>query len=100
MSPKSTHKNNRSTYMNDRSTHVTHRLTNFNKNEGKNPFKHVMRIQLRNETSKKNNELIYNTKAYLKNQESKSISVKQAWIPQCLFNILDTLKDLNGTKQL
>ena len=86
--------------MNDRSTHVTHRLTHFNKNKGNNSCKHVMGIQLHNERSKKNNELIYNTKAHLKSHESKSISVKQAWIPKCLFNILDTLKDQNGTKQL
>ena len=86
--------------MNDRSTHVTHRLTYFNKNKGNNSCKHVMGIQIQNEKSKKNNELIYNTKTYLKNQESKSISVKQAWIPKCLLNVLDTLKDLNRTKQL
>ena len=59
-----------------------------------------MRIHLNNERTKKNNELIYNNKVQLKNQERKSISVKQDWIPKCLFNILDTLKDLNGTKQL
>ena len=89
--------------MNDRSTHVSHRLTHFHKNEGNKPFKHVMGIHLDNERTKKdnkNNKLIYNTKAQLKNQESKSISVKQAWIPKCLFTILDTMKKLNGTKQL
>ena len=86
--------------MNDRSTHVFHRLTHFNKNEGNKSFKHVMGIHLNNERTKKNNELIYNTKAQLKNQESKSISVKQAWIPKSLFNVLDTLKDLNRTKQV
>ena len=46
----------------------------------------------------KNNELLYNTKVQLKNQESKLISVKQAWIPKCLFNVLYTMKNLNGTK--
>ena len=86
--------------MNDRSTHVSQRLTHFIKNEGNNSFKHVMGIQLQNERSKKNNELIYNTKVHLKNHESKLISIKQAWIPKCLFNVLDTLKDQNGTKQL
>ena len=84
--------------MNDRSTHVTHRLTYFNKNKGNNSCKHVMGIQIQIEKSEKNNELIYNAEAHLKNQESKSISVKQTWIPKCLFNVLDTLKDLNGTK--
>ena len=59
-----------------------------------------MGIHLKNERTKKNNELIYNTKAHLKTHASKSISVKQSWIPKCLFNVLDTLKDLNGTKQL
>ena len=86
--------------MNDRSTHVSQRLTQFNKNKGNNSFKYFMGIHQDNERTKKNNELIYNTKAQLKNQESKSISVKQAWIPKSLFNVLDTLKDLNGTKQL
>ena len=86
--------------MNDRSTRVSHRLTHFKKNEGNNSFKHVMGIHIDNERTKKNNKLIYNSKAQLKNQESKSISVKQVWIPKCLFNVLDTLKDLNGTKQL
>ena len=83
------------------SRHMTGDKTKFcllTENDGKNPFKHVMRIQLKNERSKKNNKLIYNTKAQLKNQESKSISVKQAWIPKYLFNVLDTLKDLNETK--
>ena len=86
-----------------RSTHVSQRLTHFKKNEGNNPFKHDMGIHLDNERTKKdnkNNKLIYNTKAQLKNQESESISVKQAWIPKCLFNVLDTLKDLNRTKQV
>ena len=62
-----------------------------------------MGIHLDNEKTNKdnkNNKLIYNTKVQLKNQESKSIFVKQAWIPKCLFNVLDTLKDLNRTKQL
>ena len=83
-----------------RLTHKNQKLTHFNKNKGNNSFKHVMGIQLKNEKSKRNNELIYNTKVHLKNHESKSISVKQAWIPKCLFNVLDTLKDQNGTKQL
>ena len=48
----------------------------------------------------KNYELIYKTKDQVKNQISKSISVKQAWIPKCLFTVLDTMKNLNGTKQL
>ena len=62
-----------------------------------------MGIHLDNEKTNKDNKnskLIYYKKAQLKNQESKSISVKQAWIPKSLFNVLDTLKDLNGTKQL
>ena len=62
-----------------------------------------MGLYIGNERSKKNNknnELIYNKKVQLKNQESKSISVKQAWIPKCLFTILDTMKNLNGTKQV
>ena len=62
-----------------------------------------MRININEERTKKdnkNNELIYNTKVQLKNQESKSISVKQAWIPKCLFNVLDTMKNLNRTKQV
>ena len=46
----------------------------------------------------KNNELIYKTKDQLKNQISKLIFVKQAWIPKCLFTVLDTMKNLNGTK--
>ena len=100
LSPRSTHMHNRSRHMNNRSTHVSHRLTHFQKNEENKPFKHVMGIHLDNERTKKNNTLIYNTKVQLKNQESKSISVKQTWIPKCLFNVLDTLKDLNGTKQL
>ena len=89
--------------MNNRSTHVSHRLTHFHKNKGNKPFKHVIGIHLDNEKinkDNKNNKLIYNTKAQLKNQESKSISVKQAWIPKCLFNVLDNLKDLNRTKQV
>ena len=48
----------------------------------------------------KNNKLIYNTKVQLKNQVSKSICVKQAWIPKYLFTILDTMKNLNRTKQV
>ena len=62
-----------------------------------------MGLHLDNERTKKdnkNNKLIYNTKVHLKNQESKSISVKQAWIPKYLFIVLDTMKNLNGTKQL
>ena len=54
----------------------------------------------RSNKKNKNNELIYKTKDQVKNQISKSISVKQAWIPKCLFTILDTMKNLNGTKQL
>ena len=60
-----------------------------------------MGLNINNERSKKNNqnnELIYNTKVQLKNLVSKSISVKQAWIPKCLFTVLDTMKNLNGTK--
>ena len=64
--------------MNDRLTHISQRLTHFKKNEGNNSFKHAMRIHLHNVRTKKNNEVIYNSKANLKNQESKSISVKQA----------------------
>ena len=86
--------------MSPRSTHENHRLTHFNKNKGNNSFKPVKGIQRKYEKSKKNNELIYNTKAHLKTHESKLISIKQAWIPKCLFNVLDTLKDLNRTKQL
>ena len=62
-----------------------------------------MKLNINNKRSnKKNNknELIYKTKDQLKNQISKSISVKQAWIPKCLFTVLDTMKNLNGTKQL
>ena len=56
--------------------------------------------EVRSYLNNKNNELIYNTKVQLKNQVSKSICVKQAWIPKCLFTILDTMKNLNGTKQV
>ena len=62
-----------------------------------------MGLNINNERSNKknkNNELIYKTKGHMKNQISKSISVKQAWIPKCLFTILDTIKNLNGTKQV
>ena len=62
-----------------------------------------MRVNINEERShqnNKNNELIYNTKVQLKNQVSKSICVKQAWIPKCLFTVLNTMKNLNGTKQV
>ena len=56
--------------------------------------------ETRSHLNNKNNELIYNTKVQLKNQISKSICVKQAWIPKCLFTVLDTMKNLNETKQV
>ena len=46
----------------------------------------------------KNNELIYKTKDQPKNQISKSISIKQVWIIKCLFTVLETMKNLIGTK--
>ena len=54
----------------------------------------------RSHLNNKNNELIYNTKVQLKNQVSKSICVKKAWIPKYLFTVLDTMKNLNETKQV
>ena len=56
--------------------------------------------EYRSNKNNKNNELIYNTKVQMKTQISKSISIKQAWIPKYLFTILDTMKNLNGTKQV
>ena len=52
----------------------------------------------RSNKKNKNNELIYKAKDQVKNQISKSIFVKQAWIPKCLFTILDIMKNLNETK--
>ena len=60
-----------------------------------------MGLNINNKRSNKKNknyELIYKTKDQVKNQISKSISVKQAWIPKCLFTVLDTMKNLNRTK--
>ena len=60
-----------------------------------------MGLNINNERSNKknkNNELIYKIKGQIKNQISKSICVKQAWIPKYLFTILDIMKNLNGTK--
>ena len=62
-----------------------------------------MRVNINEERSHQNNknhELIYNSKIQMKNQVSKSICAKQACIPKCLFTILDTMKNLNGTKQV
>ena len=62
-----------------------------------------MGLNINNERSNeknKNNELIYKTKDQVKNQISKSIFVKQAWIPKCLFTILDTMENMNKTKQV
>ena len=56
--------------------------------------------QERSHQKNENHELIYNTKIQMKNQISKLICVKQAWIPKCLLTILDTMKNLNGTKQV
>ena len=89
--------------MANRSTHLSYRLTQLQNNQGSNPFKSVMVLNINNERSNKknkNNELIYKIKVQMKNQISKSISVKQAWIPKCLFTVLDTMKNLNGTKQV
>ena len=82
---------------------MSNRLTHLQNNQGSKPFKYVMRLNfnnIRSNKKNKNNELIYKTKYQLKNQISKSISVKQAWIPKCLFTILNIMKNLNGTKQL
>ena len=82
------------------STHLSYRLTQ--NNQGSKPFKSVMGLNINNNRSNKKNknyELIYKTKDQVKNQISKSISVKQAWIPKYLFTILDTMKNLNRTKQ-
>ena len=62
-----------------------------------------MGLNFNNKSSNKrneNNELIYKKKDQLKNQISKSISFKQVWIPKCLFTILDTMKNLNRSKQV
>ena len=48
----------------------------------------------------KSHELIYNSQIQMKNLINKSICIKQAWIPKCLLTILDTMKNLNGTKQV
>ena len=55
----------------------------------------------------KSHELIYNSqiqinlnKHQMRNLISKSIYVKQAWILKCLLIILDTMKNLNETKQV
>ena len=48
----------------------------------------------------KNHELIYNSQIQMKNLINKSICAKQAWILKCLLTILDTIKNLNGTKQV
>ena len=101
--PKSTHMDQRSTHIDNRSTHLSYRLTHLQNNQGSKPFKYVIGLNINNKRSNKKNknyELIYKIKDQVKNQESKSISVKQVWIPKCLFNILDTLKDLNRTKQV
>ena len=85
----------------NRSTHLSYRLTHLQNNQGSKPFKSVMGLNFNNKRlnkKNKNNELIYKIKDQLKNQISKSISVKQAWIPKCLFTVLDTMKNLNGTK--
>ena len=60
----------------------------------------VNNYQERRHQKNKNHELIYNSKIQIKNQISKSIYTKQAWIPKCLLTVLDTMKNLNGTKQL
>ena len=78
-------------------------MTHLQNNQGSKPFKYVIGLNINNKRSNKknkNNELIYKTKDQLKNQISKSISVKQAWIPKCLFTVLDIMKNLNRTKQL
>ena len=65
--------------MANRSTHLSYRLTQLQNNQGCKSFKSVMGLHIGNERSKKNNknnELIYNTKVQMKNQVSKSISVK------------------------
>ena len=54
----------------------------------------------RSHQKNKNHELIYSSKIQMKNQISKSICSKQVWIPKCLFTILNTMKNLNGTKQV
>ena len=82
---------------------MSNRLIHLQNKQGFKPFKSVMGLNISNERSNKknkNNELIYKTKDQIKNQISKSISVKQAWIPKCLFTVLDTMKNLNGTKQV
>ena len=87
----------------NRPIHLSYRLTHLQNNQGYKPFKSVMGVNINNERShlnNKNNELIYNTKVQMKNQASKSICVKKAWIPKCLFTILDTMKNLNGAKQV
>ena len=80
---------------------MSQRLTHLQNNQGSKSFKSVMGLNINNERSNKknkNNELIYKTKVQMKNQISKSISVKQAWISKCLFTVLDIMKNLNGTK--
>ena len=93
----------RSTHQFNRLTHMSHKLTHLQNNQGSKPFKSIMRLNINNERSNKknkNNELIYKTKVQIKNQISKSISVKQVWIPKYLFTVLHTMKNLNGTKQM
>ena len=61
--------------------------------------------QNRSHQKYKSHELIYNSqiqinlnKHQIKILINKLICVKQAWILKCLLTILDTIKNLNGTK--
>ena len=79
MSHRLTHMTQRSTHQFNRSTHMSHRLTHLQNNQGYKPFKFVMRVNIneaKSHLNNKNNEYIYNTKVQLKNQISKSISIK------------------------
>ena len=63
--------------------------------------------QNRSHQKYKSHELIYNSqiqinlkKHQMKNPINKSICEKQVWIPKYLLIVLDTMKNLNGTKQV
>ena len=93
---------NRSTHNVYRSTQQSHRSTHLQKSLEDRHIRSVMRTKYyQNRIYQKNNshKLIYN-KHQMKNLINKSICVKQIWILKCLLSVLETMNNLNGTKQI
>ena len=91
---RSTHSVQRSTQSSNRSAHLQN-LPEYKLIRSKMGISYY---QERPHQKNKNHELIYNSQIQMKNSISKSICIKQAWIPKCLFTVLDTTKNLNRTK--